>query len=447
MEEFVDRSVELDVLERAWRERPVFVVVYGRRRVGKTRLVREFLRSRRGVYFFSQLTSYEDNLQRLAQAIAEALGAWELGSARFGSLDKLLSMATRICDDMVLVLDEFTYWVRVSPRVLSELQYFVDEVLPKTKAMLIVIGSLYTVMIHDILGGSSPLYGRSRYRIHVRELDPSYIREFLPRYTPENRVRIYAILGSIPYYLRLVDDRKSLKDNIYDLLIAPHAPLRNEKDFMLREEFRDPHTYNAILSAIARGYNTPSKIADLLGLDRGYVAKCLHVLEEIGYVEKELPLFARRARRYKLRDPILRTWYHLVEPVLPLIELELYDKAVEYIMEKIDAYTASVYEELVSRIIARKYVALGYRLFGKLVRGNEEIDLALINPETREAIVVEVKWSNLDYIEARREINKLSRKAYRLLPDYTIKKTLLVIRRLVRGYKDENILTVEDLNM
>ncbi len=446
MEIFVDRERELEALERCWLERPCFVVVYGRRRIGKTRLVKEFLKGRKHVYFFAQLTNHRDNLRRLASAVADALGFEELKSMEFESLDKLLTLVARFEKDLVVVLDEFSYWVRVAPRVLSELQLFVDEVLPNTKMMLVVVGSVYTVMVKEILSGGSPLYGRAKAKLLVKELDPLYIKEFVPRYSPEDRVRIYALFGGVPYYLRLIDDRKSLRENVKDLILAPYAPLRYEKDFVLREEFRDVHTYNAILSAIAKGFDTPSRIADVLGLDRGYVAKCLYILEELNIVSREVPLFSRRALRYVISDPILRTWYNIVEPVLHLLELELVDEALEIVMRRLDNYVAKVFEELVRRILFQIYAKQGFTEVGRVVHRGEEIDIVFLDPERRRAIAVEVKWSDVKYEEALRELRKLQNKAFRLLSGYTIEKTMLVVRS-VEDSKPSDVLTVRDLGI
>ncbi len=445
--EFLNRENELGVLESAWSERPSFIVVYGRRRIGKTRLVREFLSRHSGVYYFCQLSSHSDNLRRLSSVIADYLGYEVFRELEYSSLDKLLSLATRFKEDIVIVFDEFSYWVRVAPRVLSELQYFIDHVLPSTKALVIVVGSIYTIMTRDVLGGSSPLYGRSRYRIHLREFYPWDVKLFIPGYKPVDRIRVYALFGGIPFYLRMVRDDKSLRENIYELVLAPHAPLRYEKDFLLREEFREPHTYNAILSAIARGYNTPSKIADLLGFDRGYIAKCLGVLESLGYVKPVKPLFMKKAIGYKLSDPILRTWYYLVEPIQSLLETESYMEALEYIVERLDQYVSSVYKEVAVNVLSRRFVPKGYRLHGRVVYRGEEIDHVYINPDTRDIIVVEVKWSDLGLRDVRRIMYNLEAKAHRLLRGYSVKEKILVIREYLGREKPSNILTASDLGV
>ncbi len=297
------------------------------------------------------------------------------------------------------------------------------------------------------LEGSSPLYGRALYRVHLKEFNPWDLKLFIPRYKPIDRVRVYALFGGIPFYLRLIRDDKPLVDNIYELIISPYAPLRYERDLLLREEFREPHTYNAVLSAIARGYTTPSKIANLLGFDRGYVAKCLSILETLGYVKPVKPLFMKKAIGYKISDPILRTWYHLVEPIQSLLDTESYSEALAYIMEKIDQYTSSVYEEVVEKVLSRRFVSRGYMLHGKMIYRGEEIDHVYIDPDKKEAIVVEVKWSDLGYRDAKRILYRLEARAHRLLKDYSLRDKVLVVRRYFDVDKPGNVLTVSDLGI
>ncbi len=354
-------------------------------------------------------------------------------------------MTARFRDDLVVVIDEFSYWVRVDPRVLSELQYFMDEYMMDTRFMIIVIGSIYTIMVRDVLSGSSPLYGRARYRIHLRELAPWYVKEFLPKYKAVDRVRIYAVFGGIPYYLRLVNQDKRLEENLYESLNAPYAPVRYEKEIMLREEFREIHTYSMVLSAIARGYYTPSKIADVASIDRGYVAKYLSILETLGYVEKIKPLFMKRAKKYRIRDPILRTWYYLVDPVYDLVEAEAYEQALKQILEHLDKYTSQIYEYIVEKILTRRFIGQGYILHGKVVYKGEEIDLVYINPTTKQVIPIEIKWRDLGKRECVRELHRLEGKAERILKRYRIEKPLLVIRNYEDRDKPENILSLKRL--
>ena len=256
---FVDREVELRELQALWdSESPGLLVVHGRRRVGKTRLLLQWLQGKPHIYYMALMASHEVNLARLAQQIERQLGLEGFSKPTYPSLDTLLEAFKNLVGKrrLALVLDEFTYWVRSEPKVLSELQLFVDHVLPQTNILLIICGSIVGLMHREILGGGSPLYGRRIASLHVKPLKPWHLKEFLPRYSKEDRLRVYSLVGGIPYYLQLFKPQLPLRDNILSLFISKLAPLRNEVEILLHEEFRDPHVYLSILSSIVKGANT-----------------------------------------------------------------------------------------------------------------------------------------------------------------------------------------------
>ncbi len=429
--DFVDRDSELRVLERCWLERPCFAIVYGRRRVGKTRLVREWLRGKQHVYYLAQLASHEYNIRRFAETCARALGDSLIARLAPSSLSDLLQLVTeRSRSDVAIVIDEFTYWVRSSNRVLSELQQFVDEVLPSTRSVLVVLGSLVGVMESSVLGGGSPLYGRARYRIKLAPFKPWHLPRFLPGYGAVDLIRVYALFGGIPFYLCMVDTSRPIEYNIRKLLLEPGAPLRAERDLLLREELREPHTYSAILSAIARGFDTPARISQVTGIDSSHVSKYLSVLEYLGFVSRDIPLFHKRGR-YKISDPILRTWYYLIEPVQELLDLENIEEALSIVLARLDTFVAQVWEEAVGMYLEKVLSSEGFVQRGRLVRKGDEIDIALLDPNRKRAIVVEVKWSSLTISEAESVRKSLANRAARLLPEgYDIAGYLVALKEL-----------------
>ena len=443
---FVDRVGELNVLWRAWRERPGLVVVYGRRRVGKTRLLVEWLRrlGARSVYYLAHLASHEYNLACMAERTASQLGDPLLARLRPRSLGDLLELIARY-GDVVVVIDEFTYWVRSGARVLSELQEFVDMRLPDTRMLLVVSGSLVGVMERSVLGGGSPLYGRAMARLRLEPLEYPSLKEIVGGLAPADRVRLYALVGGIPFYLCQVRNTQDIKEVVWKLIIEPGAPIRTEKDFLLREELRDPHTYSAILSALARGYDTPARISDATGIDSSHVSKYLHVLEHLGFVRRDTPLFRKRGR-YRISDPVLRTWYTLVEPVEELLEVEALEEAFRRILGKLDEYTAPVWEDIVRRHLLAELSRKGYHVSGRLEHKGEELDIAILDTKNKRAVVAEAKWSTLDLEEAERLRREAERKAARLLPkDYTVEKVYVAARSAANNEKPEWLITPEDI--
>ena len=444
---FINREKELKILEEAWRKRPILIIVYGRRRTGKTRLIREFLRKHKHVYYLAQQASHEYNLNKLALRMSEYLGKKYFAEARYHGIDVLLkAFVDSGGDDTVVVIDEFTYWVRSAPLVLGELQRYVDTELPSTRIMLVLMGSLIGTMETHVLGYRSPLYGRSRYRLRINAFRYPQLKYFVPRYNSINRVIVYSLFGGLPYYLCMIDDSEDLYHNIRKLMLEPGAPMLLEKELILREELRDPHVYNAILSSIAKGYNRPSLIADATGIDKSHVSKYLSVLTSLGIVKREVPLFSKRGY-YRIVDPILRTWFSLLEPISELIDLELVDEALEYIGKKIPAHVAGVWEDLVREYLLTRYAVQGYSKAGKLVHKGEEIDVVVLNEDNREAVLGEAKWSTLPVKDIERIRRKLLEKASRLLPrGYTVREAFIAVKEVKDSIrKPDWILTPADL--
>jgi len=440
----LDRDRELETIDKAYSRRPAFLVVYGRRRIGKTRLLREWitLRNPKNVYYLAHLTSHLHNLKLMATNAARQLGKPELARTAPESLGSLLSILSDLGVEVV-VIDEITYWARSDPLVLSELQEFIDLQLPETQMLLTVSGSLLGVMKEDILGGTSPLYARSSYRIRLGELPFGHLKCALRKLSPEDRVRAYSLVGGIPYYLCLLSTASSIEE-IVELLVTRDSPLTQEKDFVLREEFREPATYNAVLSALAKGYDTPTRISQITGIKPGLANKAAHVLDYLGFIARDVPLF-RKKGRYVIVDPILRTWYTLIEPVQAMLELGLEKEAQEQVLSRIDEYTGRTWETLTRAYIWGIHAAEGYRLAGRAVHKGEELDTVIVDPETRRAIIAEAKWSTLTAREIRK-IKLLAReKAKRVLPqNYAIEKIYVAAKRVI-GEPPEDTITPQDL--
>ena len=443
---FTGRETELQALDRAYRERPGFAVLYGRRRIGKTRLVREWLHrsGARGAYYFAQLASHKYNLRLMAEALSKQLGDPLLARLAPDRLGDLLLLAHRQGAEVV-VIDEFTYWARSEPRVLSELQEFVDTVLPGTRMLLLITGSLIGVMESRVLGGGSPLYARPRWRLRLGSLPYWHASRLLRRMSPEDRVRVYALVGGIPFYLCMLRDATSAREALELLLAQPGAPLRDERELLLREELREPRVYSTILSALARGYDRPSQIAAVTGIDEAHVRKYLHTMESLGFVGRDVPLFKRKGR-YIIADPILRTWHTIAEPLLHLLELGRTREALNHAAHTLEKLAAQTWEDLARTYLLARYAPKGYTQAGRLEHKGEEIDIAIIDPEHKKAIIAEAKWRTLTLGKAEKLRKQAQARAARLLPkEYTIEETLIAARNITTSKKTPWIITPEDL--
>ena len=441
---FIDRAYELGILKKAFEKRPLLTIIYGRRRLGKTRLVKEFIKlvkEEKVLYYTASLSSHQYNLRMLLQA-AESVANIDLGSVMVEDLNSALSLLYRL-GFRIVVIDEITYWVRVAPRVVSELQVFVDNTLPDTDMLLILLGSHVGVMQNHVLGGGAPLYGRAEVRLKLEMIPFNHTKNFYPMLTASDLVRLYALVGGVPFYNCLLRGVDNLREAINTLLGGPGAPLIEEPLFMLRDELREPAVYNTILSAIARGYDTPSRISQYTGIPLPHTSKYLSVLEVLGIVGRDVPLF-RKKGVYRILDPPMRTYYTLVEPVRSLYELGEYDKVADYVLGRIDEYTSRTWEGLARDYLYSSYAGEGYDMAGRIVHKGMELDIGVVNPREKRAIVGEVKWSELDTSEAKRIRRKAMIKAQRLLPGYKI-VNVYVFARSVAGGRFDWIVTPEDL--
>lgn len=439
---FVDRDDELRSLSRA-SEKGGLVVVYGRRRVGKTRLVLEWLRREglRHVFYVSHLTSHEHNLRLMAERAAEQLGDPIIREASPKTLTALMGLVLRAGAEAV-VIDEFTYWAKASPRVLSEMQEFVDQYLPRLGGTVVITGSVLGVMMRGVLGGGSPLYGRAVARLRLGPLRFPYLKDLLPKLSPVERVATYSLVGGIPFYLCALSSSSSIEEVIEYLIASPTPLLLDEKDLILREEFRDPHTYAAILSAIAKGYGTPAKIAQVTGIDSSHTHKYLAVLEYLGIVKRSVPLFKKKGR-YVIADPVIRTWYTLIEPVTELIEMGEYGKVKDEVLRRLPTHTAPTWESLVREYLLRKYLPQGFTVAGRLEHKGAEVDVVILNTSEKKAVVAEVEWSSGTLRDAERLADEARRKAEALLPSkYEVVATYAALRE-VKGGPSGNVITPE----
>ncbi len=446
---FADREKELEILDKAWRNRPVFIVVYGRRRSGKTRLVLEWCKKKNipSVYYHAVPARHEVNLQGLARVVEEQLGLKGFSRIRYGSLDSLLENLSYRQREALIVIDEFTYWARGSPSVSGELQRFVDHYLDKTGFVIVVVGSLVGVMYREVLGGGAPLYGRARYKIKLEELEPWYIPLFYEDMDLSDIIRLYSLLGGIPYYHQIAGRIKgTVTDIVFELFLEDNASLRDEVIFLLREEFRDPSVYYSVLQAIARGATTVSKIADYTGIHRQHLSKYLSVLRSLGFVDYRRPLFSKRGY-YVVKDKVMNTWFKLVEPLISQAAKLPLERIREEASRVVDEIASNVFEEVALKYI--EYFAAGKKILydeiGRFIHKGVEVDIVAIDHENKTMHLFEVKWAKIDRKEALRITRELRRKASHIPLEYDY-KLYIIAREYVGDRIDEaEVFTLKDM--
>lgn len=407
---FVDRESELSFMEELWERDNSFLPIYGRRRVGKTRLVKEFIKDKPAVYHLARNSTYLDNLRDFAGAVLERYPSPYLTPESFSSFADVFRYLSEK-GKIVVVIDEFPYLIQSDKRVLSEFQYIVDEVVRASKLHLILVGSSVGMMEEHVLSQKSPLYGRRDGQIRLEPLD--FFNSWrLLRVDLEEAVRIYGVTGGIPAYLILF----SRFGDVKRLAFSKQGFLYAEGDFLLSSELREPKVYKLVLKAIAEGRTRFNEISTFTGIPRSNLFKYVEVLERLGFLKREKPITAppkTKNTRYRISDKYIRFYFRFVERYRDEVELESLDFWEEF-LEEYNAYLGGIFEDVARQFLVglNRVGKLPFRLtkIGRWWHKNEEIDLVALNERERRALLVEVKWKDLSVREVRGVLKDLERK-------------------------------------
>jgi AAA+ ATPase superfamily predicted ATPase len=406
---FVNREMELRWLANRWKAGPgQLLIVYGRRRVGKTELLKQFIRDKPAVYVLADRRPERDQLKEVAARLGAHFGDAFIGRKGFQDWleafeylkAELSGKRARGNRRLLLVLDEYPYLVENNQAASSLFQKGWDETLRYLPLWLVLCGSSMAMMESETLIQRAPLYGRRTGDLLVRPLDFSGVRQFLPkRWSFERCVAIYAILGGMPGYLRQFDPSTGLEENLRERILAPGAFLFREVDFLLKEELREPRNYLAILRAIGQGKRKFGEIINDTGLSKNVLHKYLQVLENLQLIEREVPVTeepAHRSRRslYRLQDPFVAFWFDCVYPFASDLELGETGPALRRVRELLPHLLGRAYERIAREMIRRSQ-ALPFPPLrvGRWWDGQDEIDVVAINEEANAILFGAVKWS------------------------------------------------------
>ena len=337
MDEFVNRVDELSRLQECYESDDAdMVVIFGRRRLGKTELVRESLDGRDGAVLY-QATEMTRQIQ--LDAFVDVAAESFPGIDRIE--DKWESLLGYLADqDAVIVLDEFPYLIDADESLPSVIQRLWDQELRETGVTLVLVGSSISMMEEATLLGNSPLYGRFTEKIDLRQLDFAAARTFFPEsYTPEQLFLAWGVFGGTPYYLDGVDFDDDLGTVIRQSLLSRQGFLHDEPEYVLRTELTEPNRYFAILKAIAAGNTTSNEIAQTVGIAGKQISTYTQKLERLRLVEREVPVTEDKTKsrrgRYRILDPLFRFWFRFV-----------YGNEDRYERLGADAYEAVIESEL-----------------------------------------------------------------------------------------------------
>jgi AAA+ ATPase superfamily predicted ATPase len=412
MARFVDRQREFWELDEVSGKRGAhFVVVYGRRRVGKTTLLLHWLQRTDLPSFYWVARRETADASRLS--MARALWRWaypdspDQGPPHFDSWSSLLIQMARMIGEqpVIVIFDEFPYAVESDPALPSHLQAVWDHHLKDKPLTLILVGSHIGMMV-DLSHYQAPLYGRVTAQLPVDPLPYATLADFFPRYTTAERVATYAVLGGVPAYLERFDDQQSLSANVRRHLFRRTGMFRSEPAVLIGDLVRETRTYEAVMRAVATGSHTPAEIAKVSGLAASNLSPYLARLRELGLIERRIPATIPPAERrtttrsrYHLRDSYLRFYFRFVEPNLELVELELTSLLWERISEQFRAFVGqTAFEDLCREWVlvqARAgHLPLAPEIVGSHWASDAQVNVVALNWRDREILLGECKWGS-----------------------------------------------------
>lgn len=410
MKQFIGRRHELDELDELYRRDGFqMLILYGRRRIGKSTLLQEFVTDKKAVFYTAIQSGAQKNLELMSRRVLDAL-APEMTGVSFRSYEELFSFLGRQCQNerIVFVIDELPYLVEQDAPLLSVMQKYIDTEWSSGQMFLILCGSSVSFMEDEVLSEKSPLFGRRTAQLHLKPFPYREAAAFTPSYTLEEKAVCYGITGGVAKYLSLLDDTLTLDENITRLFFSKNGYLYEEPNNLLTQEFRNISTYNAIIGSVAAGRTKLAEIADLTHLDASTVNHAARNLIKTGILKKELAITDegnKKKNRYILADHMFRFWYQFVPDAVDAIELHRGDVYYQHIVKpRLSDYMGNVFED-----ICRAYT-LEAGLEGQLAclvtrvgkwwgtdpakREETDIDVVGLDPIQKTAVIGECKFRN-----------------------------------------------------
>ena len=429
---FVDREQELaflnDLLIRRHPGPAQLVLLYGRRRIGKSELLLHWAQQSGFKYAYWEAIKESATMQR-THLFARLLGIDPGGAPSFRSWVDLWEAAARYLgnDRQIIILDELPYAAEADSAMLSALQVAWDQYLQKSQAVVVLCGSHVRTM-QTLMSMQSPLFGRMTAQWHLKPMPFSSLTEFFPKWDADERVAAYAMAGGIPAYLSWLNPDLDLENNIRKVILNPGGMFLAEPAFLLYDEVRELSHYLAILKAIGTGAHTLDEISSRCFLPTTSANAYLAILQELHLVERRLPATVppplrvkARSGRYHLSDPYFRFYFRFLAPHLDNPPLKP-DQVLVTVRANLRAFVgATAFEDLARQWVANQ--AENGRLdfqpeaIGSFWNRNVQVDVVALNWQTHDILLGECKWG----------LDRVDRQVARELID---DKTPLVLKEL-----------------
>lgn len=400
---FVNREEELDFLDEKWkRDGAQLIVIYGKRRVGKTELAVQFAQKRPHIYFLCEKISGQHQLDKFTEAAAAFFKDEFLSKGGFKDWETALKYIAKKNTKIALILDEFPYLIETDPAIPSTFQKGWDLYLKDSPVFLILLGSSISMMERSVLHYKAPLYGRRTGQLLIQPFKFKELQKLFPKASFEDRLAIYAIVGGTPLYLNKFQGQAPM-EVVREEILRKGEPLYEEVEFLLREEFKEPRNYFVILEALSLGKHKLSELINETGLDKGTVSRYIAILEDLGITKKEIPITEKipeKSRKgiYRIEDNFFNFWFRFVFRNRSLLEENKIEEVASKIEPALPELLARNYEKIASEILSEAILQhkmpLRFESCGRWWDRNEEIDLLALNRSTGEILFGEVKWSN-----------------------------------------------------
>lgn len=420
--QFINRKKELEFLENQIKKPSSFVVLYGRRRVGKSELIKQFIKNKKAIYL---LSTQEVEKEVIESFSAEISKYFKDSALKVNPFSKFRQIAEYLKDknttDLILVIDEFPYLVDANKAIPSILQKYWDSHLSSAGLHMILCGSSIGAMETQVLGRKSPLYGRRTGQWKVDPLPFAQFVKFFHDAGFEKLIELYSITGGIPLYVLEFDGSKTVFENARTAIATRGSLLYQETDIILKEELREPKTYFSILKEISAGRNSLNELSNALGVERTTLTRYLNTLIELDLIELIKPVTSAKKSRdsiYFMKDNYFKFWFVFIYPFIKDLDSFIFDGFERNFRENFNTYIGKQFEmvcmEAVRSANPIKSTNIGkwwgaYRDMETKERKTAEIDIVSINEQTKEILFVECKWR--EKVNARYILAKLKDKA------------------------------------
>lgn len=468
MMKFVGRDREIKKLHTLYQDEGFqFVVIYGRRRVGKTMLINEFLKGKRSAYYMAVEGTAKENLTGISKALLTE-GASDFYMPEFSDFESLLLYIDHLCKNsdgqerLVIAIDEFPYLAASYPAISSMLQSHIDQCWKNSNLFLILCGSSMSFMEEQVLGYKSPLYGRRTAQFKLHPFSYFEAKEMLSEFSTEEQAVLYGVTGGIPEYLSRIRSNQSMDDNIKELFFDESGRLFDEPGNLLKQELQDPSSYHSIITAIAGGASRLNEIATKTGLASSGCSAQIQSLITLGIIKKETPLtegIKSRKTLYQLEDFMFLFWYRFVRPNLSGIMRGIGETIYEVsVKPQISHFMGYIFEEICKQYLylPQIYMTLPFpagefaRWWGNNPKKKRQEEIDLMAENGLEAIFGECKWRNeladVDILETLQERSGLFH--YQKQSYMIFSKTGFTEKLKLREQEEENVrlISFEDMN-